>query len=370
MSTRREFLAGGIGLSLHAPSAIRYATLGRTGLTPSRLLFGTATLEEPSVILRALDMGINYVDTARDYGDGNGERMVGAALKGRRAEVILSSKTIDINVPGQRAAPRETAGGALHQLDISLRELRTGYLDLWYLHHKDQAEWITDELLEAGRRAKAAGKIRFLGVSTHRVPATVDRILSAGIVDVVMATYNFTMDATVPAAIERLHTAGLGVIAFKCGAGGPHGAVRRMKRPGAIVAAYRWALRNPHVDAVESNIESVDQLEENLECMGTPFTLQDERVLAARLEQIGPYQCRMCGACEGQCRKGLPVDDILRSLMYAEGYGQFSIGCSAYRKMPEELRITSCRDCAECTVLCRYGVRVASELARAQELFG
>jgi predicted aldo/keto reductase-like oxidoreductase len=77
----------------------------------------------------------------------------------------------------------------------------------------------------------------------------------------------------------------------------------------------------------------------------------------------------MCGKCDGACSQGLPVADLLRYLTYAEGYGQFSLGREHFLALPEKITAVRCRDCANCTVSCPYGVKVASRVAHAQELF-
>ena len=76
------------------------------------------------------------------------------------------------------------------------------------------------------------------------------------------------------------------------------------------------------------------QLDENLRAMAEPWTPADEQKLVARLEQIRPDYCSMCGQCEGTCPKGLPVADVLRYLTYAEGYGQFALGREHFLALP------------------------------------
>ena len=73
-------------------------------------------------------------------------------------------------------------------------------------------------------------------------------------------------------------------------------------------------------------------------------------MLAAQLERIAPLYCRMCGACTGRCRKGLPVSDMVRYLSYAEGYGQFALGRENFLRLPEELQAVRCADCDDCLV--------------------
>jgi hypothetical protein len=136
-----------------------------------------------------------------------------------------------------------------------------------------------------------------------------------------------------------------------------------------MLAALKWVLKNPKVNTTIPSMTDMDQLEENLRAMAEPYTEVEEKLLAQQLEHISPLYCRMCGDCEGSCAKGLPVADLLRYLTYAEGYGQFSLGREHFLALPAEVTSVRCRDCASCTVTCPFGVKVASRLARAQELF-
>jgi ferredoxin len=77
----------------------------------------------------------------------------------------------------------------------------------------------------------------------------------------------------------------------------------------------------------------------------------------------------MCGKCEGECPQGLPVADMVRFVMYADGYGQFPLGRENFLRMSAEHRNVRCSDCAACAVHCPNGVHVAARLSRAQELF-
>ena len=112
-----------------------------------------------------------------------------------------------------------------------------------------------------------------------------------------------------------------------------------------------------------------EQLEQNIAAMASPFSANDGKLLSARLEEIRPRYCRMCGRCEGKCPNGLPVADMLRFLMYAEGYGQFAMGREQFQALPKEVTEVRCGECSGCTIQCPNGVRVAERLIRAQELF-
>jgi len=345
-----------------APPVIRKRRLGTTGLEVSEVGFGCMITSDQSVIERAADLGVNLFDTARGYQGGNNERLVGAALKGRRKDVLISTKA------GARTKPE-----ALAQLDESLRQLGTDHADIWYLHGIRGAAELGDELLDAQREAKQQGKTRFVGVSLH---SGHDEVIPAAIArhqDVVLVTYNFTMGERNDALLQSLHDSGTGVVAMKVMAGGrgPEAvaARERLAAAGDMLSALKWALRRPFVHATVPSTTDMAQLDENLRAMAEPWTKEDERKLAARLERIRPDYCSMCGRCEGACPKGLPVADVLRFLTYAEGYGQFGLGREQFLALPEELRGVRCDDCAVCPVRCPQGVQVARRLARAQALF-
>jgi uncharacterized protein len=380
-TSRRSFLASGLALPAAADSGLRYGVLGRTGLKVTRLGLGCLAVSDPSVVARALDMGINLFDTARSYQRGNSERMLGAVLKDRRKDVIVETKS---------TAPTKEA--VLQELDASLKDLATDYVDIWYLHSKNRPEDLKDELLEAQRIAKQQGKIRFAGVSTH-VRSMIPHMQKLGQTDVILISYNFSMppEMEMDQAIESARKAGIGIVAMKTMAGGfgrverwddgssrgresqvvfqdPKLILKKLHEPGVMPAALRWALKNQNVDTAIVGMVDMDQFEEDFACMSAPFTGADQRLLSAHLERIRPLYCRMCGSCEGKCSRGLPVANMLRILAYADGYGQFPLARESFLGLPEHARQVRCADCSNCAIQCPNGVRVAERLRRAQDL--
>ncbi len=384
-STNNPPLAPQGGQATPESVKLTYRELGKTGLKVTSLAFGCMTTPEPAVITRAADIGINHFHTARAYQNGNNERMVGAALKDVRKKGIISSKS-----GGQ------TRAQLLADLDTSLRELGTDYLDIWYLHMKNEPEQVNEDLLEAQRVAKKSGKIRFAGVSTH---FNMDKILAhlakLGQTDVVLTTYNFAMRSVdagmntnpdapktdMTAAIQSARKAGLGIVAMKTMAGGvsrvgrgdrlyganPKELSSRLSKPGVPVAAIKWALKNEAVDTAIVCMTDFDQLDENIRAMSEPYTQKDEQLLSNQLASISSSYCRMCGSCGGTCERGVPVPDVLRFLTYAEGYGQFALARERFLEMPQPARDARCRDCASCSFTCAHGVAVRANLLRAQE---
>ena len=343
------------------PGKITYRVLGKTGLKVSTVGYGCMITSDPTVITRAVDMGINYFDTSRGYQSGQNERMVGAALGAKRKDIFLSSK-----------CDQKTGAGILTELETSLKELQTEHLDVWLLHGLGNPAQISDDLVDAQRKAKQQGKVRFIGVSTHTLPAIVDRVIEAKL-EVVQAQYNFASAAEWGPALEKLNQAGVGLVAMKVMAragGRGRGAAAPPRPAGFTSAALKWVIKNPAIATTVPSMTDIDQLEQNFSVMAQQFTDADQKVLTARLQEISPYFCRMCGQCDGQCPKGLPVGDMVRFVMYADGYGQFPLGREHFLALPEEARGVRCRDCGSCQVRCPNGVHVAERLMRAQELFG
>ncbi len=145
---------------------------GKTGYKVGILsLGGQATLEKPGteelsekMVNRAIDLGINYIDTAASYGGGISQKNIGRVIKTRRKEVWLSTKTHD-----------RSYDGSMRLLEESLNSLQTDHLDLWQLHNvqrKDQVDLIfaDDGALKAMIKAKEEGIIRNIGVTGHYEP--------------------------------------------------------------------------------------------------------------------------------------------------------------------------------------------------------
>src|ERR1022692_1673583 len=266
-SSRRSFLAAGLalpvaGAAVASPTPtpapqqakspagqLSYRTLGKTGLRVTTVGYGCMITSDPTVIARAVDMGINYFDTSRNYQGGQNERMVGAALGARRKDIFLASKSSD---------NPSTGTGILAEIDTSLKELGTDHLDVWHLHGLGNPAQISDELVEAQRKAKQQGKIRFIGVSTHNLPAIVDRVIEAKI-EVVQAQYNFASAASYGPALEKLHQAGVGLIAMKGMAKAGRGGARSQRPANFASAALKWAINNPAIATTVPSMTDNDQ---------------------------------------------------------------------------------------------------------------
>jgi 1-deoxyxylulose-5-phosphate synthase len=163
---------------------MNYRVFGRTGVHVSPLClgamnFGDATSESDSarIIHRALEAGINFIDTANVYNEGRSEEFVGKALKGRRDGVFLATKVHGAVGPG----PNDQGNSRLHILkavEDSLRRLQTDYIDLYQVH-RHRMEIPPDETLGTLTDLVRAGKVRYIGCSTHPAWAVMEALATS-----------------------------------------------------------------------------------------------------------------------------------------------------------------------------------------------
>ncbi len=301
---RREFLklgavaVGGAGLGASAlaagprplpsnprtPAAMPTRNLGRTGYSVGVFsLGGQAAVEQPdneaaavAIVERALDLGVNYVDTAARYGGDTpwSQTYIGKVMKGRRAEAFLASKTHD-----------RTRDGSLKLLEQSLKLLQTDHLDLWQIHNLQTMEQVEqifrkDGAVAALREAKEQGVVRHIGVTGHADPAVLIETISRFSFDTLLLALNAAdphhrsfREKLLPLAVEKE----MGIIGMKVPARGrllagwtppPEGDRNRRptdKGPGTLnmPEALRYVLSLP-VSTVIVGCDSVAQLEENV----------------------------------------------------------------------------------------------------------
>jgi hypothetical protein len=172
--------------------AMPMRNLGRTGYQVGLLsLGGQATLEiagkekeSVAIINRAIDLGINYIDTAAGYGGGVSETHIGLVLKERRSEVFLASKTND-----------RSYDGSMRLLEKSLKQLQTDHLDCWQLHNVQTQEDVDKIFADAGalkalEKAREQGMVRFLGITGHFEPLVLMRAIERYPFDTILMAVN------------------------------------------------------------------------------------------------------------------------------------------------------------------------------------
>ena len=335
--------------------------LGRTGIRLPIVSMGVMNTDNPQLVRAALDAGYVFLDTAQGYQRGTNEAMLGEILKDRpRNSFVIATKA---SLPKDQATggygPEATEEAYTKKIDTSLKSLRLDHVDIYH-HHGiwTRAATLHEPILSALQKAKQAGKIRFIGVSTHRnEPEVVDAATDSKIYDVVLPAYNFRQQhaADVQKAIARAAGAGLGVVGMKSMGGNRGGAYASTQIDAR--ACIKWVLQDPNVHTVICGFTTFDQMALDMSILKDLTLTAAEREQLRRASTEAGLYCQGCGACVGRCAQGLPIPDLMRAYMYLYGYRNLVAAQDLLLSLalPRDI----CGDCGTCPVVCtnRWNVR-------------
>ena len=341
-----------------------YRTLGKTGIKLPVISMGGLYAIDPALFRAALDSGINHLETAHLHMAGKNEEMIGEVIKGRNRDSYFISTKIPFprSVITGALSPEAKEETFLRMLDISLKRLGLDYVDFLSSHAVISRQMVLHETaLNAMEKAKKSGKVRFVGVSTHRnEPEVIQACIDSKFYDFVMPSYNFKQKhyLEVREAIARAAQAGLGIVAMKVMGG--TGQRLDILRPVNASAALKWVLQDPHVHTIVPGISSFDHINMDLTVMEDLTITDSEKDYLQREASLRGLYCQGCGQCEKQCFAKLPIPDLMRAYMYTYGYGR----PAAARELVISLGLPSrvCEDCGQCPVKCTNGWKVASKI--------
>lgn len=263
--------------------------LGKTGYQVGIFsLGGQATLEQAGtekesikIINRAIDLGVNYIDTAAAYGQGISETYIGKVMKDRRNEVFLATKTHN-----------RSYDGSMQLLEKSLKQLQTDRIDLWQLHNvrtEDDLKKIfaSDGAIKALEEARRSGVVRYLGITGHYDPWVLKKGIDEYDFDCILMALNAAdrhnklfIDNLLPFAVQK----NLGIIGMKIPARG------RIFREGGITSmkqAMEYVLTLP-VSTIIVGISTLNELEENVR-IAKNFKPLSEKQMRELEELTKPY---------------------------------------------------------------------------------
>ena len=345
--------------------------LGKTGLNVSIIGFGGIKLPgvdrgmAMEVLNKALDMGINFFDTARGYGDS--EIKIGEAISHRRNEFFICTKS-----------HVTTAEQMKRDVEQSLTNLKTDYIDVYLLHNlrlPDQYDTVmaSDGALSALKEAKSQGIIKHIGFSSHRYRETMKLGIESGEFEVIMVAYNILNDELVDEDVMPIAKENdMGVIVMKPLAGGalaspPEDVDFGGKMTVSATQALRFVLANDTVTLAIPGMTKASELIENVQ-VGETFQQMSEderRELINAAEELGKEFCRGCGYCL-PCPSGIKIPVILRHLGYYTRYGLKDWARGRYGMV--EVNASECSECGECEEKCPYELPIIEKLEQAHQL--
>ena len=336
---------------------MKYVRLGRTGLEAAVISFGGIPIQRSdcantrAVVDKLEEYGINYIDTARGYTVS--EEYLGAALEGRRDSFILATKSMARDYTGMS-----------QDVEISLSNLRTNYIDLYQLHNLPEKDF---ELAfgEGGAyralsEAKAAGKIGHIGVTAHSLDALKRLVEEYGDrIETVMFPYNI-VELQGRAVLALARQKGIGTIAMKPLAGGNLEDWRLALR--FIAASEVCDISIPGMGSVEE-VERNAAAAENL----SPLTAEELEQCAVIRRELGTHFCRRCGYC-APCTVGIDIPSNFLMVNYLRKYDLADWAKTRYEGLAHHAG--ECIECGVCESRCPYELPIRKMLKDVAAQFG
>ena len=334
---------------------MEYRILGKTGLKISCMGFGGIPIQRidaegtKALMHKLLENGVNYIDTARGYTVS--EEYLGIGLEGIREHFVLATKSMS-----------RTAEAMAKDIDISLKNLRTDYIDLYQIHNPSLAELeqvlAPGGALEALMEAKAAGKIRHLGLTAH-MAAVFERALELDWVETVMFPYNI-VETQGEELMAKCREKNVGFICMKPMAGGALEDAR---------LAMRFIGRNENVSVVIPGMYDVREIDQNIEAIedASPLNEAERAQLDVIRRELGTQFCRRCNYCQ-PCTAGIAISGIFVLEGYLNRYGLGDWAKQRYAAMGK--KAGDCVGCGVCEKRCPYQLPIRQMLARCKDEFG
>jgi predicted aldo/keto reductase-like oxidoreductase len=382
-----------------------YRTLGRTGALVSDI--GSGVPYSESVLRAVIDSGVNFIETAESYNNGNNEILIGNATRGMEREKIFISTKINITL------------GLIHSSDDiarraeeSLKRLNTPYIDLYMMHQAHSIVKVADRNFhKACDKLKKEGKIRFRGLSCHgsfwwqEPGGTLEQILMAAIddgrYDVLFFPYNFLEPDMGERVLQACKSKNIGTMIMKSNPvsvfkgyedilkrGDELGKLEQkdydkkrlqMEKAGDFFrkyqlndidelekAAYKFILTNKNVGTICCRFRNFTDIEKYVGLSGTVLDNRAAGLLSDFSESLGFLNCRIgCNHCEKSCPNHVPINTIMRYYYYSQGLKEGESASRYYNELGS-LNAKGCKNCSGgCEKSCPHGIAIRALLTDA-----
>jgi len=315
-------------------------TLGKTGIVSDKNAFGALPIQRVSaeyagkLLRKAYDNGWTYFDTARGYSDS--EEKIGLALSDVRSNVVIATKT-----------PAWDDEGFWRDLENSLRKLKTDYIDVYQFHNPAfvPVPGGEDGLYEAALKAKQQGKIRFIGITNHRLPVAFEAV-NSGLYDTLQFPFSYLSGEQEAELVKLCAEKNVGFVCMKALSGG---------LITNSAAAYAWLSQYDNALPIWG-IQRESELDEFLEYTRTPPTMTAELqavIEKDRAELAGEF-CRGCGYCQPGCVAQINIATAARMIQLIRRSP--SEGWLTAQSQQMMRKVNDCVNCGACKRACPYGL--------------
>lgn len=343
--------ASGNALLAAGSTQVPTRPFGKTGIDVSILSLGGMfdIINNQLMLKQALRWGVTYWDTAASYGNGRSEEGFGkyfAKYPQDREKVFLVTKS-------QARNPK----GISELLERSLRHMNTSYVDLYFIHGISNIDELGPETKRWAEKAKAAGKIKLFGFSTHsNMETLLSKAPSLGYIDGIMMTYNYRnmFNPGMQRAIEGCVKAGIGLTAMKTQAGRSVFDFTKAQKEGEkLTAAFmekgftehqaklKAVWTQPDIAAICSQMPNMTIFKANVAAAvdTTPLSSRDMRLFQDYAAATANQYCAGCSdICEAAVMGKVPIRDIMRFHMYNQSYGQLDWARDHFKALPNEVQ--------------------------------
>ncbi len=345
-----------------------YRKLGNTGWNVSDISFGNAGMKDTSTLEYAMERGINYVDTARQYYDM--EKVIGQLFPRKRDQLFITTKLL----PNLFTADAK-AETFMKAIEESLTRLNTDYIDGCLIHSvgedpgkPDRTIIRNQNIYEAFSKAGNQGKIRFWGASSHG-PLMIEEfnwLMDNTEIDIIQPGMNYLARGLEP-LLAKARKKGIAVVAMKTLSTARKIDFSRYKGEGRTVrqALLKWMLAQPNIDTLAITMRTMEEIDEYVAASGNPRLSPEEwRSLESYGMKEDNNYCRPgCGYCLDSCPRKLPINDILRYQLYFESYGKEKYAISMYSNLPPSSKASICQSCnGVCEISCPYHIRIREKM--------
>lgn len=333
---------------------MQYNLLGKTGMNVSKVGFGgipiqRCTQEEANQLInRAIELGLNFIDTSRIY---NGsEDLIGNALAGKRDKMFIATKSM--------ARDKEAFA---KDVQLSLQSLKTDYIDLYQLHNIPSLadlEKVMSEgyALEHLVELKKQGVVRHIGITSHSL-SVIEKALEYEVFETIQYPYS-AVENQVEGIFAKAKEKNVGTIAMKPMAGGSLTDGR---------AALKYILNNPNLNCAIPGMEKLHELEQNASAAdGTPLSEGELEELIKIAKSLGQTFCRRCGYCK-PCPQGIDIPYTFIMEGYYSRYDLKEWAKTRYEAMPA--KASDCLKCGACEPKCPYNLPIRDMLDRVRRVF-
>ncbi|MBN2184676.1 MAG: aldo/keto reductase [Candidatus Krumholzibacteriota bacterium] len=347
-----------------------YRPFGRTGYKVSDISFGNAGMQDCSLLEYAMERGINYVDTARQYYDM--EKVIGQIFPQKRGKLFVTTK-----LEPELFTTETTEQQIQTAIEESLKRLNTDYVDGCLVHSVGDPNLGGPErirnpaIINAFLKAKKAGKIRFWGASSHgpKMVEDFEWLLDNTDIDIIMPGMNFLTKGLEP-VLARARSKKVAVVAMKSMSAAKKIDYSKYMKDGrtARQGLIKWMLGQPNIDTISISMRSFEEVDEFVAASGDPrLSSREKKVLNGYASLLSGDYCRPgCDGCLEACPHRVPIHDILRYRLYFNNYGREKYAMGLYASLPEEKKASRCSDCAgQCAGSCPYGLEIKSRLIMA-----